>query len=313
MKDGVSTTPEILLKYYSIQSLAFINNYPTKLTKTLSYPPDSSWNFDYMVRILVRKFYLRNWHDDSALSTKPNSFEKSLIEKRGVAIRRYPSIVTDFSYGWRLGDPDKPYKILLSLSDEYIEDLCGELRYLTSLMFPFDLVDFCEAKERIASLMQYWKKDGYFPSEALEWTTCIPERIINWIFETSSLPPKFPFLSSLKDEGSCFQDYADLVDELVSFPYYSHYIKLFWDIVRDGILKKCPACGELFSRPRPEKRYFSRQIYCSKECRLRAKDHRYYEKHKEEVRSKRREYMRKTRKFYKAHGTNYDKKTRGSL
>lgn len=313
MKDGVSTTPEILLKYYSIQSLAFINNYPTKLTKTLSYPPDSSWNFDYMVRILVRKFYLRNWHDDSALSTKPNSFEKSLIEKRGVAIRRYPSIVTDFSYGWRLGDPDKPYKILLSLSDEYIEDLCGELRYLTSLMFSFDLVDFCEAKERIASLMQYWKKDGYFPSEALEWIAHFPEYIINWTPETSSLPekssPKFVF----NDEVFGLLGTLNWVDRLVRFPFLWHYIALFRDIRRDGIIGRCPICGKLFSRPRLGERHFSRQIYCSERCRRRPETQRYYKRYQQELRAKHREYMRKTRKFYKAHGTNYDKKTRGSL
>lgn len=308
--------------------------YEVKTPKASSYSPDPSLNFDYAIRFIVRKSYLPHQLLNKALLNKPQFLERRLIKTLGERIHDYNCLITDLSYGQRLGNPDKPHEILLSLSDEYIEGLCEQIRFLVGPELPFDAQDLKEVKEKIATLTQDWKRDGYFQNEDLAWISHIGQHIINWVqaFFSDSLrfsdssnafftlkhlrhPPKFPPQPKLSFEDvPVYSPYRfDWGQYLTQLSFYEPYITLFWDIIEDNIIKMCPVCGILFSRPKSKKRYFDRQTYCLEKCRKKAERHRYYERQKEELRLKHRKDMRSIRKCYKDHGLSYDKKVRGTL
>lgn len=314
VESNVTSTPETLPQNYSILLLTYIDNAAVKTKKALSYPPDSSWDFDYMIRILVRKFYLPKLLLNKALSAKPNLLERRLIAELGEEIHSYGCLLTDFSYGWRLGHPDKPHEILISLSDEYIEDLCLQLSFVQNGGPLYDSVILMETRERMASLMQHWEKEGYFSNEDLAWIAHVGRDIINWVdLKDLRYAPKSPRRLTFKLEAFYSHNPFGWAEHLAQLSFYRYYMTLFFDIMEHGIIKMCPVCTKFFSRPKSEKRYFDPQIYCCPQCQKKAADHRYYEKRKEELRLERREDMRSIRKCYKDHGLSYDKKVRGTI
>jgi len=301
-------------------------------TKASSYSPDPSLNFDYVIRFIVRKSYLPHRLLDKALLDKPQLLERCLIRTLGERIHDYDCLITHFSYGQRLGDPDKPHEILLSLSDEYIEGLCEQIRFLAGPESPFDAQDLKEAKERIATLTQDWKRDGYFQNEDLAWIAHIGQHIINWVqaffldslrFSASSnvfstlkhlrYPPKLPPKLSFEDAPLYSPYRFDWGQQLAQLSFYEPYITLFADIIEAGIVKQCPVCGMLFSRPKSERKYFNQQTYCDEKCRKKAEKHRHYEQNKEKLKAMQGKVMKERRKIYKDRGSNYDKKIRGTL
>lgn len=313
VESNVTSTPETLPQNYSVLLLTFIDNKSVKTTKAPSYPPDSSPNFDYMVKFLADKFFVPQSLLDKALPTKPDFFEKWLIEKLGEKIQVYPYLLTNFSYGWGLGNPNKPYEILLSFSNEYIEDFGSQIVHFVPPDQPFHTSDLKEAKQRIASLLEHWKKDGYFSNVDLAWTNYVPQHIVNWVFETSSSSPRSSPKLCLKNDAFYAQNPFDWLGHLARMSLYSHYIALFSDIVKDGIVKQCPICHKLFSRPKSEKRWFDPKVYCSPRCRRRPGNQRYYKKHQGELRPKHREYMRDYRKTCKKPKMSYDKDVSGRI
>jgi len=299
-------------------------------------PPDSSSSFDYQIEFIARKHYLPDHLLDKALRREPGFLEGLLIKKLGEKIHDYDCLITDFRYGWRLGDPLKPYEVLLSLSDKYIEDLCKQILLLAGPQTPFQAQDLKEARERIASLTQQWKDDRCFSNENLAWIAHVGQHIINWShatlsdslrFSTSSTafltlkhlryPPKFPPKLCFEPQGSYSPDQFSWAQHLAQLSFYMHYMTLFLDMARDGSIKICAMCAKLFSRSKTKKGDFSRRRYCSPRCRSQAEKRRYYGKHQEELRRKHREYMRETRKVYKEvykeEGMSYDKKVRSLI
>lgn len=301
-----------------------------KPAKGIFCPPDSS--FDYEIRFIARKSYLPHQLVDKAVPDKPDFLERWLIKKLDEKINDYGCLITHFTYGWRLGNSDKPHAILVSLSDKYIEEVCKQVFLLAGPETPFDAQDLKEARETIASLMCQCKTDGYFSPEGLAKIAHVAQHIVNWAVLTFSesaalstssnaffslrhlrYPPKSPPKLSFKEEALYSPYKFDWDQLLAQFSFYIPYITLFEDIIEAGIIKHCPVCDTLFSRPKSKKKYFDRQVYCSEQCRKKAERHRHYEKHKEKLKPMRRQEMKGRRKYYKDRGNDYDKKVRGTL
>ncbi len=262
----------------------------------------------------------------------------------GEDIHHYDCLITDFSYGQRLGDPSRPDQVLMSLSDEYIEELARQIYFLAGPQTPFRAQDLKEARETLAYLTRRFRDDRYFSHEDLA--------LLANIFHHSSLrhdpshlryPPKCPPTLSLEDVASDSDSELepDLRRHLFRDPFYQHYESLLdeeiltMDVLTrfvlhskwvqtstpnstgtemlppahgEPVVKVCPTCTKLFSRPRSEKRYFGPQIYCSEKCEKAIADARHYDRNKVRLRTEHREYMGSTRKYYEDHGLNYDMK-----
>jgi len=335
---------ELLPHNYSLLSLVYIDNKPVNTTHAQFHSPSSSWDFDYRVRFLARNSHLPHRLLEKALPTEGDLNEKFTILALKDKIHDCDGFLTDLSYGRRLGDTSRPDQVLLSLSDEYIEELSKQLYLLAGPQAPFCAQDLKEARETIGSLTQCLRNDQYFSDEDLALLANA------WHHATLKLdpkhlryPPKIPPKMLLKDEGPYSEFKSDLREcYRGQDPFYQHYKALFlegiyvWDVLYQGFLrsefaqsimdrervaemlsvypnrnpvvKLCPVCSKLFSRPRSEKGHFSQKTYCSERCRKEPEGHRYYQRNKTKLRKAHREYMKTTRAFYASHGLSYDKK-----
>ena len=79
--------------------------------------------------------------------------------------------------------------------------------------------------------------------------------------------------------------------------------ELIADFKNQKMIKECERCGDFFSidSKRKTKKYCSLQFE-GKNCAKQAESKRHYEKHKEEIKPKAREYMKELRAFYKEYG-----------
>lgn len=79
--------------------------------------------------------------------------------------------------------------------------------------------------------------------------------------------------------------------------------ELIADFKNQKMIKECERCGDFFSidSKKKTKKYCSLQFE-GKNCAKQAESKRHYEKHKEEIKPKAREYMKELRAFYKEYG-----------